>query len=203
MEYIYAVVLFALSASITPGPNTVMVMSSGLNFGARKTIPLMGGICIGFTAMVFLVGVGFSSIFSIYPELHFFIKCVGVLYLLYLAYLIASSNDSVKDNNQNKPLTFVQGALFQWVNVKAWVVATGAVAAFTNGAEEFFVQILVLTTIFFLVSFPSVAIWLLFGVLLKKLLSSTKSRKWFNMGMAALLALSVVPMATEILREVA
>jgi threonine/homoserine/homoserine lactone efflux protein len=203
MEYIYAVVLFALSASITPGPNTVMVMSSGLNFGARKTLPLMGGICIGFTAMVFLVGVGFSSIFSIYPELHFFIKCVGVLYLLYLAYLIASSNDSVKDNNQNKPLTFVQGALFQWVNVKAWVVATGAVAAFTNGAEEFFVQILVLTTIFFLVSFPSVAIWLLFGVLLKKLLSSTKSRKWFNMGMAALLALSVVPMATEILREVA
>ncbi len=153
--------------------------------------------------MVFLVGVGFSSIFSTYPELHFFIKCVGVVYLLYLAYLIASSNDSVKDKKQSKPLSFVQGALFQWVNVKAWVVATGAVAAFTNGAEEFFVQILALTAIFFLVSFPSVAVWLLFGVLLKKLLGSPKTRKWFNMGMATLLALSVVPMVTEILREVA
>lgn len=87
MEYFYAVVLFAISSTVTPGPNNIMVMTSGLNFGVKKTIPLLTGICVGFALMLVLVGLGFSKLFDIFPSLHFIIKCVGVLYLLYLAYL--------------------------------------------------------------------------------------------------------------------
>ena len=82
MDYLYAVVLFAISASVTPGPNNIMVMSAGANFGIRKSLPLLMGICIGFTLMLLLVGLGFGQLFTLFPGLHFTIKCIGTLYRL-------------------------------------------------------------------------------------------------------------------------
>ncbi|WP_417792519.1 LysE family translocator, partial [Stutzerimonas xanthomarina] len=91
MEYILSVVLFAISSSVTPGPNNIMVMTSGLNFGVRKSIPLLSGICIGFALMLLLVGLGFAQLFNLFPGLNLLIKVAGTLYLLYLAWLIARS----------------------------------------------------------------------------------------------------------------
>ena len=129
MDYLYAVVLFAISASVTPGPNNIMVMSAGANFGIRKSLPLLMGICVGFTLMLLLVGLGFGQLFTLFPGLHFAIKCIGTLYLLYLAWLIARSAGEVTGDASARPLGFLKGALFQWVNAKAWVVATGAIDA--------------------------------------------------------------------------
>ncbi|MEZ6930299.1 LysE family translocator [Aeromonas sp. S16(2024)] len=119
MDYLYAVVLFAISASVTPGPNNIMVMSAGANFGIRRSLPLLMGICVGFTLMLLLVGLGFGQLFTLFPSLHFVIKCVGTLYLLYLAWLIARSADEVTGDASARPLGFLKGALFQWVNAKA------------------------------------------------------------------------------------
>lgn len=201
MDYLFAVVLFAVSSSVTPGPNNIMVMTSGLNFGVKKSLPLLTGICVGFTVMLLLVGLGFSQLFELFPSLHFLIKCAGVVYLLYLAYLIARSAGEVEPSEQSKPLSFMKGALFQWVNGKAWVVATGAIAAFTTVGANFFSQNLMIATTFFLVSFPCVGVWLMFGSLLKNVLNSAKSRMVFNYVMSGLLVLSVVPVVSEILIE--
>ncbi|NMP31531.1 LysE family translocator [Thalassotalea sp. M1531] len=202
MEYLLAVVLFAVSSSVTPGPNNIMVMTSGLNFGVKRSLPLLAGICVGFTLMLLLVGVGFSQLFDLFPFLHFIIKCIGVLYLLYLAYLIARSAGNLESNEQHQPFTFLKGALFQWVNGKAWVVATGAVAAFTTAGTNFYSQIVMISTTFFAVSFPCVGVWLLFGSLLKNALNSAKSRMIFNYTMSALLVLSVIPVVKEVVQQI-
>lgn len=203
MEYLFAVALFAVSASVTPGPNNIMVMTSGLNFGVRQSLPLLTGICVGFAVMLLLVGLGFSQLFEIFPNLHFIIKCIGVLYLLYLAYLIAGSAGSVESDRPSKPFTFIKGALFQWINAKAWVVATGALAAFTAVGANFFSQNIMIALTFFVVSFPCVGVWLVFGSLLKNVLNSSRSRMIFNFVMSGLLVLSVVPVVMEITETLA
>ncbi|WP_159653267.1 LysE family translocator [Vibrio atypicus] len=201
MDYLFVVVLFAVSSSVTPGPNNIMVMTSGLNFGVKKSLPLLTGICVGFTVMLLLVGLGFSQLFELFPSLHFIIKCVGVLYLLYLAYLIAKSAGAVESNAQNKPFSFMKGALFQWVNAKAWVVATGAIAAFTTVGTDFLSQNVMIALTFFVVSFPCVGVWLVFGALLKNALNSAKSRAVFNFTMSGLLVVSVIPVIMEITQQ--
>ncbi|MCF2907101.1 LysE family translocator [Pseudoalteromonas sp. DL2-H2.2] len=199
MDYLYAIILFAISSSVTPGPNNIMVMTSGVNFGVKKSLPLLSGICIGFAFMLLLVGIGFSRLFEWFPGLHMLIKCAGVLYLLYLALLIARSADTQDADNQGQPLSFLKGALFQWINGKAWVVATGAVAAFTTVGGGVDSQTMLIATIFLLVSFPCVGVWLLFGSLLQNWLSSAASRQRFNLAMALLLVISVLPVLQEIL----
>ncbi|GLO62635.1 lysine transporter LysE [Vibrio sp. MACH09] len=198
MDYLFAVTLFAVSSSVTPGPNNIMVMTSGVNFGIKKTLPLLSGICIGFTIMLLLVGLGFAQLFELFPSLHMIIKCIGTLYLLYLAWLIAKSAGAIGSDNQTEPLSFLKGALFQWVNAKAWVVATGAIAAFTTAGTSFYGQNLTIALTFFIVSFPCVGIWLLFGSMLKKVLKDPQKRVWFNYTMAGLLVLSVLPVINEI-----
>ncbi|MGL6313822.1 LysE family translocator [Vibrio sp. WXL103] len=202
MEYLTAVILFAISSSVTPGPNNIMVMTSGVNFGVKRTMPLLTGICIGFTIMLLVLGAGFSAVFELYPELHFVIKCFGVLYLLYLAYLIATSSGAIQSDRQSKPLTFMNGALFQWVNGKAWVVAMGAIAAFTTAGGDLLMQNMMIAATFLVVSFPCVAIWLGFGSLLKNVLNTPRRRWLFNLCMASLLVLSIVPVISEIIEQV-
>ena len=200
MDYLIAVTFFAVSASVTPGPNNIMVMTSGLNFGIKRSLPLLTGICIGFPVMLLLVGLGMGQLFVLYPSLFLIIKCLGTLYLLYLAWLIAQPGGKVGTGSQVKPLSFVNGALFQWINAKAWVVATGAVAAFTTsgGASDEYYTI---ALTFLLVSFPCVGLWLVFGSTLKTVLNNDQKRRWFNAAMALLLVLSVLPVVQDIVAE--
>ncbi|KZN48029.1 LysE family translocator [Pseudoalteromonas luteoviolacea] len=202
MEYIIAVALFAISTSITPGPNNIMVMTSGVNFGVKKTLPLLAGICVGFSVMLMVVGLGFGQIFTFFPSLHFIIKCVGVLYLLYLAWLIARTAAGEMEHKAQRPMTFINGALFQWVNAKAWVVATGAIAAFTTVGEGYLVQNITIAVVFLVAAFPCVGSWLLCGTALKRVLTQSRARQVFNYAMAGLLVLSVMPVIGEIVTQV-
>lgn len=198
INYITAIVMFAISSSVTPGPNNITVMASGANFGIRKSLPVFFGICVGFTIMLWLVGIGFGQIFERLPILHTLIKLVGTLYLLYLAFLIATATEISASNTQVKPLTFINGALFQWLNAKAWVVATGAIAAFTTVGADFYAQNFTIALIFLIISLPCVGLWLFFGSTLKKILKSEQHRRVFNYSMAVLLTLSVVPVIIEL-----
>ena len=103
MEYLIAIVLFAISSSVTPGPNNITVMASGVNFGIRKSIPVFMGICVGFAIMLLLVGIGFGQVFEKIPVLHLFIKFFGTLYLLYLAFLIATADEVSMSKAPAKP----------------------------------------------------------------------------------------------------
>ncbi|MBU2978751.1 LysE family translocator [Alteromonas sp. C1M14] len=203
MELYLAIIIFAVSTTVTPGPNNIMIMSSGLNYGVKNSIPHLLGICFGFPVMVIMVGLGFSVVFEKYPLFHEIIKVLGVAYLLYLAWLIASSSPTSLDIGKSKPLSFTQAALFQWVNPKAWVMATGAVSAYTYISSDIFSQVIFIALAFFIVAFPCVGIWLVFGAGLKKYLRSSKHQKMFNFTMAALLVGSIFPVLKELILQYA
>ena len=198
MDVFFAVFFFALSSTITPGPNNIMMMSSGVNYGVRASLAHLCGICLGFPAMVLLVGLGFGLIFTTLPWLHTVIKVIGVVYLLWLAWKIAGSGAGQIDTVQNKPLNFWQAAAFQWVNAKAWVMASGAIAAFTPVGGAVLSEVLQITAAFLLVSFPCVGAWLTFGAMLRRVLNQPHYRQWFNYSMALLLLLSVLPVVYEL-----
>lgn len=198
MELLLAVLFFAFSTTITPGPNNVMIMSSGVNYGVKASVPHWLGICLGFPFMVLLVGFGFGVVFDRYPHLHQLIKILGTLYLLWLAWRIASAEPKAIEQGKSKPFSFFQAVLFQWVNGKAWVMATGAIAAFTSVTGVYWQQVSIITLTFLLVAFPCVGVWLLFGASLRTILTKPLFQRIFNIAMAIILLLSVVPVIAEI-----
>ncbi len=173
-------------------------MSSGVNHGVKKSLPHLFGIAIGFTLMVFMVGIGFGKFFIDYPLFHDVIKILGILYLLYLAWMIASTTNVSLKNNHSKPFSFIQAALFQWVNPKAWVMIAGAVALFISGSSNIFYDVLFIALTFFILGAPCVCIWLFFGVGLKKYMTEPRHLKRFNISMALLLVLSILPAINEL-----
>ena len=199
MDLLVPVYLFAFSSTITPGPNNIMIMTSGLNFGTRRSMPHLMGICLGFTIMVIVVGLGFGVLFEKLPILHELIKIAGVIYLLYLSWLIASASggDESKES-ASQPLSFLQAASFQWVNPKAWIMASGAIAAYSSMGSTMLPQVLFIATAFLVVAFPCVGIWLYFGTALKQVLKKQQWRTWFNRVMALLLVISILPIIREL-----
>nr|WP_281383103.1 LysE family translocator [Microbulbifer rhizosphaerae] len=188
--------MFTFSTSITPGPNNLMIMSSGLNYGVSRSLPHVLGICLGFPAMIVAIGLGLGTLFSQFPLLHEVIRWVGIAYLLYLAWVIASTRE-VGSADTQKPFTFLQAAAFQWVNPKGWIMAVGALAAFTSPNGEMWAEIARIALAFIAIGGPCIVVWLLFGVGLKRLLTEPKHLRRFNLTMGLLLAASVVPMALD------
>ena len=193
MELYFAFVVFATSTTVTPGPNNIMIMVSGLHYGIHKSLPHLFGICFGFPAMVVLVGLGFSIVFEQWPLLHQVINLVGITYLLYLAWLMANATSASLEPKASKPLGFLQAVLFQWVNPKAWVMATGAISTFTSPTTSLPPQVVLISLTFFIVAFPCVGLWLLFGTSLQQWLTSVNHQKFFNLCMALLLVASMTP----------
>ena len=190
--------LFALVSSITPGPNNVMLATSGLNFGFRRTIPHLLGVSIGFTLMVFLVGVGLGSVFQQVPALYTVLKYAGAAYLLYLAWKIANAGEMKDGVSRARPMTFLQAAAFQWVNPKAWVMAVGIIATYTPQAS--FANLVIATVVCGLVNLPSVGVWVTFGTALRRVLHKPAAIRAFNVCMALLLVASLYPVALDLLR---
>jgi threonine/homoserine/homoserine lactone efflux protein len=194
MELIFAITLFAFSSGITPGPNNIMLMTSGVNFGIKPSLPHLAGICLGFPCMVLAIGLGLTTVFQTYPALHLVIKILGVSYLLYLSWLIANSSNKIEGKQLSRPFSFIQAAAFQWVNPKGWIMAVGAIATFTLPAEDMTAQVLTIASVFLCVAFPCAIVWLTFGVALKRILKNERQQKIFNITMALLLVASIIPM---------
>ena len=192
LETLLALSLFCLVSSITPGPNNLMLLSSGVNFGFRRSIPHMLGIASGFSLMVFLVGVGVSSLFKLWPLSLLILKWFSVAYLVYLAYKIANSSSPNQVNSTAKPFSYIQAALFQWVNPKAWTMAITVNAVYAP--EQDLKSITAVTFVYFIINLPSINCWLVLGNNLNRVLQQANHLLWFNRIMAALLIVSFVPM---------
>lgn len=193
MEIYLPIFLFCLSSSITPGPNNIMLMTSGLNFGVRRTVPHLLGVNIGFPLMVAAIGLGLGYVFISHPVIHTPVKLIGAAYLLFLAWKIANSASPKSKDKQNKPLTFLQAAIFQWVNPKAWVIAIGAIATFTT-IEDYNYKLLIILTGYLILGGISMLVWLLFGASLQKIIRNQGHIQYFNILMGVVLAASVIPM---------
>lgn len=189
-----ALVVFAFVSSITPGPNNLMLLTSGVNFGFRRTIPHMLGIGAGFVALLLGVGFGLGALLAAYPQLHLALKVAGGAYLLYLAWRIAMSRSmGEKGEGTARPMSFLEAAAFQWVNPKAWVMAVTAMAIYASPAAPF-LSVLLVAVAFGLVNLPCVSSWAGFGMALRGFLADPVRLKWFNIAMGVLLAATLWPM---------
>lgn len=191
IEVLSALAMFAFVSSITPGPNNLMLMASGANFGFQRTIPHMLGIGIGFTIMVFLVGIGLMQVFDRFPVSHLILKVFSVAYLLWLAWKIANAGAPAKGDQVGSPMTFLQAALFQWVNPKAWTMALTAITLYAP--DRSLTAVLAVAGVFGLINFPCVSCWTLLGQQMRRLLRRPVLLTGFNWTMAALLVASLYP----------
>ncbi len=191
LEILLALVTFAFVASVTPGPNNLMLMASGANFGIRRTMPHFLGIVFGFLIMVVLVGTGLVGIFDRYPLSYDILRGFSIIYLVYLAWKIATSSPGAQAAG-GKPLTALQAALFQWVNPKAWALALTAVTVYAPSQSV--AAVASIAIIVGLINMPSIFIWIVLGQKLKVLLAGGRWLRLFNYAMAALLLVSIYPM---------
>lgn len=198
IELMIAFVGFAFASSITPGPNNMMLMASGMNFGFRRTAPHFWGVQIGFCAMMVAVGLGLGQVFERYPMAYTALKIAGGLYMLHLAWKIANSGPVEGDREVGSPISFWQAAAFQWVNGKAWVMVVGAVAAYTV-PSNYTVSLFTLAALYILVGAPCSAAWITFGALMRNVLRDPRAVRIFNVTMALLLVASLWPILAEFL----
>jgi threonine/homoserine/homoserine lactone efflux protein len=173
-----------------------MVAASGATFGFRRTLPHMLGVSIGFPAMLVAVTLGAGDVLRAHPELHAIMRWAGAAYLLWLAWHIATAAPAEAESGgrrRNRPLRFLEAALFQWINPKAWVIALGAIATYTS-ADGIRGQALILALVFLVICIPSIALWTAIGAGAARLLRTRRALRLFNLAMAALLIASLLPL---------
>jgi len=198
VDLLTALMVFAFVTSITPGPNNMMLLASGVNYGFRRTLPHMLGVSLGFGFMILAVGAGVGQAFTTFPMLYTVLKVVSVVYMLWLAWKIATAGPiTAKEGNAAaQPMTFLAACAFQWVNPKAWAMCLTAVAAYTVPAQ-YAVSLAAVVAAYVLVNAPSVSVWVLFGQSLRGLLADPKRVRIFNAAMALALLASLWPLVAE------
>jgi threonine/homoserine/homoserine lactone efflux protein len=195
---LFAVMTFAMVTSITPGPNNMMLLASGVNYGFKKTLPHIAGISIGLMVLLLAAGLGLGALLQQWPQLYLGLKVVGVSYMVWLAWkLWHAEAPSEPGRDQASPAAGLMGfwgaAAFQWVNPKAWMIAIGAVAGFT-APDGGLTAMLGLALVCALVNAPCVGLWALAGAKLSRFLAEPARRRAFNAVMALLLLASIWPM---------
>jgi threonine/homoserine/homoserine lactone efflux protein len=198
-DMLTGLILFAFASSITPGPNNVMLLASGANFGLRSTVPHMLGISGGHAFMVALVGLGLLGLFAAVPWLRTALTTLSVAYLLWLAWKIANAAPPGAAEAKGRPLTWLQAAAFQWVNPKAWYMAIYAQTNFAPGEGAWGGAVLV-ALVFAAVNLPSVTVWAWGGTQISRWLRGPGRLRAFNITMALLLVASLWPLVEPILR---
>jgi len=184
--------------SITPGPNNVMVTASGVTFGYRRTIPHMLGIGLGCGFQIVLVALGMGVVFERYPEIQEVLRWAGALYLVYLAWRLLRAGLTVDDaESRARPLNFLEGAAFQWLNPKAWMIAVTTATVFLPKDMSPLLGSLYVALVLFIVNYPSISVWTLFGTAMRRFLRSERIRQ----GLAVALALALVGTGAAMLME--
>ena len=193
-DLLLPLVAFAFVAIATPGPNNLMLLASGANFGVRRAIPHMFGIMFGHAGMLIVLGLGLGNVFELYPTLKTILKVLSVSYMLYLAWKIATSTAPKAVSGDAKPLTLMQAAVFQWVNPKA--VATALTAVTVYAPDQSYLVIFTVALVFISVSLPSVSVWTILGQQMQKILTNERRLRTFNITMAVLLVASLYSVVT-------
>ncbi|WP_279479359.1 LysE family translocator [Aureimonas sp. SK2] len=193
-EVLLALATFAAVSSVTPGPNNIMLMTSGVNFGFRRTIPHMLGIELGFGLLLLAVGAGLGALLHSVPGLQLVMKVASAAYLLWLAWKIAFSKASAEPAaGAERPITFGQAALFQVVNPKAWAMALVAMGAYVS-AKAPVLSMLVVVAAFLIVGIPTAVIWTGFGMGLRTFLADPRRLRIFNLVMGLALVATLWPL---------
>jgi threonine/homoserine/homoserine lactone efflux protein len=186
-----SVAIFSFVTSVSPGPNNTFLLSSGANFGLKKSLPYLNGIMVGLSGMMIALGAGLGVIFTTLPLVYQVLKWVGFAYIVYLAFLIVKST-SKSETGEPVYIGFVKATTFQFVNPKAWVVVASFMA--TMVPVDAGIAATIFICVFFLVfTYPGAFLWAVAGQVLRDWLSNPLRRRIFNIVSAILLVLSMVP----------
>ncbi|UWR83910.1 LysE family translocator [Phaeobacter inhibens] len=188
-ELFLALAAFVFGTVFTPGPNNLMLMASGANFGFRRSLPHLTGVAVGFPLMILPVGLGVMQLFDAFPALTWIMTALSVAYMLWLAWKVANAAPPREGEAQGTPLSFLQACAFQWVNPKAWAMALGAITLYA--ASRDLTAILWVSGTYLLVGCFSASTWTLLGQQLRRLLTRPAQLRAFNWTMAALLLASL------------
>ena len=191
VELFLALITFYFVMFFTPGPNNIMLAISGIKFGFTKTIPHMLGIPLGHVTQIALVACGFGKFFQLHPEIQNTLKIVGCSYLFYLAYkMIGSLNVNNKNQSSGRPMKIHEAILFQYLNPKAWIASITATTLFFPNGESFIKGVLFLTLCAPILELLAVITWAGFGSAIKIYISNIKIKKFIEVLMAILLAIT-------------
>jgi threonine/homoserine/homoserine lactone efflux protein len=192
LETALALMGFAFVMSISPGPGNFLLLASGANFGFLRSVPLVLGISGGFLTMVLFVGLGLGQVLQAVPELYTALKFVCAAYVLWLAWKIARSRAIAPEGPaaMAQPIGFLQAALFQLVNPKAWAVALIVTVSYTS-PDDYFLSLVLMIALFALVNLPAISVWAVSGAALRGVLAKDNRIAIFNVTMAVLLVASM------------
>ena len=186
---------FVIAASVTPGPNNVLVAANAAQNGLRAAVPHIMGISLGASLMMMLVGLGLAGVLVQFPLLAQVMRWAAMAWLLYLAWGIATAPLPGEIGKPGFRFGFVQAMLFQWINPKAWLLALSIASTWVSPARPVLPQLLIICTVFFLACAPCCLPWALLGTGAARFLGSPARLRWFNVAMAVLLVVSMVPVA--------
>jgi threonine/homoserine/homoserine lactone efflux protein len=184
---------YSFVMSITPGPNNVMLTASGATFGFRRTVPHMIGISVGFSVQLLVVCAGLGAIFTRWPDLQTMLRWAGAAYLIYLGGRLLRAGEA-RASGAPKPVTFLEAAIFQFLNPKAWVMTLTAATLFLPRQLGLLMACLYMVAIMALINLPCISVWALFGSSLRGLLAKPAGRLTFNAIMAVALAVTGIAM---------
>ena len=188
---IVSIALFWFVTAYTPGPNNVVASYSGFNFGIIKTIPHILGVTLGFTSLVLFLTIGLINVFKLFPIIQVVMKYLGTIFLIYLAYKIATS-DTSDETKKDNPVKFIETFFFQYLNPKGVTVAIIVVSTYVELGENYInyaSQVVILALLF---SSTSITLWTFIGKFLRKFATNQKFIKYFNYAMSGLLLLSII-----------
>ena len=186
-------VTYTFVMSITPGPNNVMLTVSGARFGFRRTVPHMLGIGCGFVLQLLAVCAGLAALFTRWPALQSGLAWVGAAYLVYLGFTLLGRKD-VSAQTTGHPVSFLQAALFQFLNPKAWVMTVTAATLFLPPGLGALATGGYMAGVMEGIGLPCMAVWALFGSSLQGLIGAPRGRTAFNVVMALALGMTAVMM---------
>ncbi|OKP02756.1 LysE family translocator [Xenorhabdus eapokensis] len=193
LSLIFSLSIFMFISAVTPGPNNLLLTSSGANFGIRRSIPLCLGIILGMQTILLLSAFGVAALLLIYPAIHMGLKILGCLYLLWLAWKTATSHYTRLDTTTSagEPIKIYQGWLLQFLNPKTWLMGLGAISSYSLAGELYNHSIFVISIVMLIVNTLAGAIWLVLGSLIGQLLKSRRAWFTFNIAMGVLTAACV------------
>ena len=188
---ILSIALFWFVTAYTPGPNNVVASYSGFNFGFKKTIPHILGVTLGFTSLILFLTIGLINVFKLFPIIQIVIRYLGTIFLIYLAYKIASSTKFDETKKEN-PVNFIETFLFQYLNPKGVMVGIIVVSTYVELGENYLNYATQIVALAFLFSSTSITLWTFIGKFLRKFATNDKFIKYFNYAMSGLLLLSII-----------